>query len=143
MKKLIPVIIAALVIVMGTYAISQAAESTPGSESDPVVSKSYVDSEIAKIKASAGGSQSFQAISVKAGQKVLGGDGTEIILRSGEAKSISNQNNGIADLTAGKDLMGSQNIVLNHLLMVPRNDGRGILATTDIWIMVKGAYTLQ
>ncbi len=141
--KRITVITTVLLLVLSLFAVAQAATVTPGSEGDPVVTKSYVDSEIAKIKGSSATSATFEAVFVNAGKSVLGGDGTEMILRSGEAKSISNIENGIADLTAGKDLMGSQSILPNHLLLVPRNDGRGISATTDIWIMIKGQYKIQ
>ncbi len=145
MKK-VTVLTIVLLLVLSLFAVAQAATTTPGSEGDPVVTKSYVDSEIAKIKGtttSSGGNVTFEAVFVNAGKNVLGGNGTEMILRSGEARSISNTENGIADLTDGKDLMGSQNIVQNHLLLVPRNDGRGISATTDIWVMIKGEYTIQ
>lgn len=139
MKKLLAVV-TVLVVLAGFSIVAGAATTTPGSENDPVVTKSYVD---AQIKANAGAAKSYEAVFVNAGKKVLGGDGSEIILRSGEAKSLASGINGIADLTGGKDLMGDQAIIQNHLLLVPRNDGRGIIATTDIWIMVKGGYTIQ
>ncbi|MEG1583473.1 MAG: hypothetical protein RR131_02500 [Anaerovorax sp.] len=139
MKKLVA-IVTVLIVLCGFSAVAGAATTTPGSENDPVVTKSYVD---AQIKANAGAAKSYEAVFVNMGKKVLGGNGTEIILRSGEAKSLAKGSNGIADLTDGKDLMGNQGIVQNHLLLVPRNDGRGIVATTDIWIMVKGSYTIQ
>jgi len=41
------------------------------------------------------------------------------------------------------DLMTGSQVVTNHLLLVPRNDGRGITAVTDIWVMVRGTYTVQ
>lgn len=139
MKKIVA-IVTVIVAILGFSIVAGAATTTPGSETDPVVTKSYVD---AQIKANAGASKSYEAVFVNAGKKVLGGDGTEIILRSGEAKTVATGINGISDLTDGKDLMGNQVIAQNHQLLVPRNDGRGILATTDIWIMVRGSYTMQ
>ena len=47
-------IAAGLVVVISVFALTvsaAAAADTPGSESDPVVTKSYVDSQIAQIKA--------------------------------------------------------------------------------------------
>jgi hypothetical protein len=63
-------------------------------------------------------------------------------LRSGEATAIDNGYNGVANLTAGMDMMTGNNIELNHLLLVPRADGRGILATTEAWVMVRGSYSI-
>jgi hypothetical protein len=74
---------------------------------------------------------------------VLGKSGTEIILRSGEATAIDNGANGVSDITAGKDLMTGQSVGQNHLLLVPKDDGRGIQATTDLFVMVRGAYSIQ
>lgn len=139
-------IVAGLVIVFSVFAVTiavAAAADTPGSEGDPVVTKSYVDSQIAQIKSSGTASDTYVVVEVKAGQKVLGKSGTEIILRSGEATAIDNGANGVSDMTAGKDLMTGQSIGQNHLLLVPKDDGRGIQAITDLFVMVRGAYSIQ
>jgi len=105
--------------------------ASPGSEEDPVVSKSYVDARVA-----------FTPVELAAGQRLTGAGGTEIILRSGEATAIDNGENGVADLTAGTDLMSGDWVGLNHLLLVPRDDGRGIRALTEGWVMVRGDYEI-
>ncbi|MHC1721624.1 MAG: hypothetical protein AB9836_00315 [Aminipila sp.] len=130
-KSVIISIVTILVMVLG-ISFAMAATNQPGSESDPVVTKSYVDSRT-----------SYSPISLTAGQKLIGGEGAEIILRSGEATAIDNGANGVSDLTIGTDLMTGSQVVTNHLLLVPRNDGRGIKAVTDIWVMVRGTYTVQ
>ena len=139
-------IAAGLVIVFSLFAVTVAAAAaadTPGSEGDPVVTKSYVDSQIAQLKSSGTASDTYVVVEVKAGQKVLGKSGTEIILRSGEATAIDNGANGVSDMTAGKDMMTGQSIGQNHLLLVPKDDGRGIQAITDLFVMVRGAYLIQ
>lgn len=139
-------IVTGLVIVISVFAVTVAAAAaadTPGSEGDPVVTKSYVDSQIAQLKGSGAESGAYVVVQVSAGQRLLGKSGTEIILRSGEATAIDNGANGISDMTAGKDLMTGQSIGQNHLLLVPRDDGRGIQAITDIFAMVRGAYSIQ
>jgi hypothetical protein len=139
-------IVAGLVIVLSVFAVTVAAAAaadTPGSEGDPVVTKSYVDSQIAQIKGGSTASDTYIVVEVKAGQKVLGKSGTEIILRSGEATAIDNGANGVSDITDGKDLMTGQSVGQNHLLLTPKDDGRGIQAITDIFVMVKGPYSLQ
>jgi len=125
----------AIVIVMliGAGALVYASSSdAPGSVEDPLVSKSYVDARM-----------SFSSVELTEGQRLIGGDGTEIILRSGEATAIDNGYNGVADLTSGTDLMTGNQVGSNHLLLVPRADGRGITAVTDIWVLVRGDYTIH
>ena len=113
-----------------------AASDAPGSESDPVVTKSYVDQKISGFAA-------FAPLELKEGQSLVGQEGTEIILRSGEATAIGGVENGIADLTGGADLLSGATINMNHLLLIPRSDGRGITANTDIWVMIKGGYSID
>jgi len=129
-------------------AISAAATYTPGSSGDPVVTKSYVDSKLADLKAligqgSGGNSEAYAPLQVPADKTLLGGSGTEIILRSGEATAIDNGANGISDITAGKDLRTGDALSANHLLLIPREDGRGIKATTEIWVLIRGSYQIK
>ena len=71
-------------------------------------------------------------------------EGTELILRSGEATAVGNiDGDGVSDVTLGVDLKMGEKINRNHLLIVPRKDGRGIVAKTDSWIMVKGKYEIK
>lgn len=139
-------IVAGLVIIFSVFAVTVAAAAaagTPGSEGDPVVTKSYVDSQIAQLQSGGTTSATYTVVEVKAGQKVLGKSGTEIILRSGEATAIDNGANGVSDITSGTDLMTGQSVGQNHLLLVPKDDGRGIQAITDLFVMVRGPYTIQ
>ncbi|WP_027398792.1 hypothetical protein [Anaerovorax odorimutans] len=142
MKKIILILITGILLLALTI-VAGAVSTTPGSEDDPVVTKSYVDSQIAELKSNNTTAETFKAIEVKAGQKLIGSEGTEIILRSGEAKAIDNGANGVSDISDGKDLMTGYWVYPNHLLLTPRDDGRGISATTDIWVMVRGSYTIQ
>lgn len=132
MKKSIIIAMSVLIVLSLGVSMALAGSDEPGSEGDPVVTKSYVDSKTA-----------YTPISLTAGQKLIGGEGCEIILRSGEASAIGNSSNGVSDVTAGMDLMSGAYVGANHLLLVPRNDGRGIYAITDIWVMVRGTYTIQ
>src|SRR5665648_1214968 len=75
MKK-ITIIVLIGVLILGIGGVS-AAVNTPGSETDPVVTKSYVDSKV-----------SYLPVKLEAGQTLIGDEGTEIILRSGEATAI-------------------------------------------------------
>ena len=147
-KQGIALIVVLALCLTATIAIA-AASGDAGSSDDPLVSKSYVDEKIADLKASlsgnSGGSETgaYRAISLEEGQTLVGKEGTEIILRSGEATAIDNCSNGISDLTVGKDLWTGDAVLTNHQLLVPRADGRCIKAKTIIWVMVRGGYTIQ
>lgn len=138
--------ITSLVILLLTITIAAVAGAgTPGSEDDPVVTKSYVDQQIAEL--SAGGSNAtsdaFKVIEVQAGKKILGKEGTEMILRGGSATVIDNGIDGISDVTSGVDLKQDVSVPRNHHLLVPKADGRGIHTKELCWVMIKGGYTVE
>ncbi|MDD2216052.1 MAG: hypothetical protein PHR60_06515 [Eubacteriales bacterium] len=145
MNKRKAIISIVVIIVIATTVAAGAQTYDPGSKEDPVVTKSYVDAQIAALKSSggSGSAATFEAVFVEAGKKLIGGAGTELILRSGRASAIDNGADGLSDLTGAKDLIGGSDVGKNHLLLVPRDDGRGIRATTDLWVMVKGSYTIK
>ena len=68
----------------------------------------------------------------------------EIILRSGHAAAyLGGNDNGLADLTDGGELMEGDSLVSNHLLMIPRGDGRGVrITSSEAYIMVRGGYRI-
>ena len=87
-------------------------------------------------------SVSYEVVTLKRGQKLLGN--CEIILRSGKANTICPDAAGISDLTAGADLPDSTALASNHLLLVPRDDGRGIIAASNtVYVMVRGTYRIE
>ena len=146
-----------------------AADSRIGTQSDPLVTKSYVDSkiaqmngsgntsdlnatiaaqekliselsqQIAQLQASQGG---YEIVTVAAGQTIYGKQGSEIIIRSGEGNIIGSAAGGVQDITDGVDLAGGQMAPNNNLLLIPREDGRGISATRTMVVMVRGGYTI-
>ncbi|WP_317890696.1 hypothetical protein [Paenibacillus arenilitoris] len=124
---------------------------TPGSVEDPVVTKSYVDEQLAKLGAGDGttgtvGEASLEVVAVPAGKTLMAGQGTEVIVRVGKAIAYSSDANGISDLTAGSDLTKGKAVPTNHLLLFPR-EGRGILPDpaqkNGLTVLVRGSYTIQ
>ncbi len=174
MKKVvmgIEVLLATCILAGGTVFAA-----TIGSESDPLVSKSYVDSKIeqvltlingngtgsssgvdvdalaeqvlAKINEGdiTGGSvaaEGYVPVSVAVGQTIYGGEGTEFILRAGKGNISVSGVDGIADITTGEELLNGSKAVKNHLMIVPRDDGRGIEVTEAAWFLVKGSYEIN
>ncbi len=126
-----------------------------GTQDDPLVSKSYVDDKINQVLeivnggsvsvdgtiAPAGGS--YQPVYASVGQVVLGGEGTEMILRSGKANIYIEGVDGLVDATTGKNLTTGDVATSNHIMIVPRDDGRGVKVTEAAWFLIKGDYTIK
>ena len=143
-------IVSLILLLMSGSLMAAAAAGAPGSEDDPVVTKSYVDSAIASLRASlsgagtgASGGGEWQVVCVPGGKSVVGETGTQMILRSGTATAIDNGANGISDLTGGSDLRQGAAVSKNHLLLIPGSDGRGIRTAGECWVMISGGYALQ
>ncbi len=127
--------------------------TSPGSVEDPVVTKSYVDEQLAKLGGGTPGGgttpvaeSALEVVTVPAGKTLMAGQGTEVIVRVGKAIAYSSDASGIADLTGGTDLTKGKAVPTNHLLLFPR-EGRGILPDPNqkngLTVLVKGSYTLQ
>ncbi|MBR5156220.1 MAG: hypothetical protein IKW59_00445 [Clostridia bacterium] len=161
-KKMIMWLAAALsALLVCTMAVS----ALPGDNSDPVVTKSYIDKVVEEIKAyvaDAVGSKvdngenneknesvvssesaKYEIVNVKKGKKITFGESTEIILRAGNGTVFTTEQGGIADVTGGNDLTAGARVPLNHLLIVPRDDGRGFTTESDAVIMVRGSYNIE
>lgn len=141
--------------------------ATAGGIDDPLVSKSYVDdklNQLMDIIKNMGESNSnensetdntdntvgevsepliYTPVFVEVGKTILGHEGTEIILRSGIGSVVTVGADGITNLTKGIDLVEGENVEKNNLLIIPREDGRGIKVTSSAWFLVKGGYTIK
>lgn len=135
------ILIFASVFVSTTFADSS---SDPGSINDPIVTKSYVDEQIRKIQGGSGGQASaIVTEKLNKGDVLVAGSGTEVILRTGTAVAYGDGSNGIPDVTGGADIKIGNNIPLNHQLIFPKADGRGIKITTGpAYVMVRGEYQI-
>ena len=145
-------VLGVITILLGTTVVF----SEPGSEEDPLVSlsylekrmeqfKYYVDEKLDKISTGSGNdvSNNLEVVEIMSGQSIIGKNGTEIILRSGRAKIIAGKLGGLSDVTEGKDLGMDKLVPLNHLLIIPRDDNRGVLAITEAIFLVKGEYEIK
>ncbi len=184
-KYILPAVIIGLLVANLNLKESNATSGTPGTATDPVVTKSYVDEQIALALSNGStsnntgsntGSNSgtvstgltasqLEAISTRIyndvlaktsditplhkpvqafkGQTILGAEGTEIILRSGDCVIYSIVENGVTNLTYGTNLDNGEAVAKDNLLIVPRQDGRGVTITTDeAWFMIRGDYEI-
>lgn len=84
----------------------------------------------------------FTILNPTAGQTLILENGSELIVRTGGAVVVTTTS-GLADVTIGTDIDDGEAVGLNHLMICPRTDGRGVRFTADSWIMVRGAFTLE
>lgn len=104
----------------------------PGSSGDPLVTQSYVDKQI-----------KWNVVELNTGQVLKGGAGSELILRRGRAVIVDSTGNGIPNVTSGVDLRAGSSVPVNNLLIVPREDGRGIKAMAPVVVMYRGTANVQ
>ncbi len=128
------------------------ATGTQGSESDPLVTLSYLNEKFLpellqkadeKIEERAGqlteqieaGKTVFKTLEVPAGGAVSLSAGTQLILRSGEAANTD----GIIDLTTGSTMWGG--LAANHLYSATA-DGQTVTVSADALFLVLGDHTV-
>ena len=81
-------------------------------------------------------------VTVKAGQKLLGGVGCEFLLRSGSAVCVAASAPGLIDSTDGATLASGGAIQPNHLYLSTA-EGRGLQAGSDATVLVRGSYQIS
>ncbi len=89
--------------------------------------------------------EGYEVIEVMLGSKVIAKSPCDIMLRSGTAVAISQfDSQGLSDYTAGAEVMNGEGITINHMMLIPRGDGRGILITSaNAFIMIRGEYAIE
>ncbi len=119
-----------LLFVAGSFA------AEPGTDGDPLITRSYVESVVLPAAR-------FQVVSVPAGRTAVFAAGTEAVLRMGDCVVVGTDKGGLADVTMGYDLPGGTAVQGNHHLICPLDDGRGLRASSDCLVMIKGSYTIK
>lgn len=170
MKKKTRILLTLLAVltVLALFASAVLADNTPYEGSDLPVSESYVlralraldekltakidtlSNDMAKLGTDAPAvtepaapvNVGFEVVRLTKGQKIVGA--VELILRSGTAEAVCPGADQLADLTGGSDIAGGTSVTRNHLLLVPRDDGRGLMVTSnEAYLMVRGSYTVE
>ena len=165
-KLLITFILLLIFTTLGIFAVNSEAQSAvPGSGADPLVSRSCVDSRINQVIAMIANPQpstgnidadslreeimaeiiaklAYTPVFAHSGQIVLGGEGTEIILRSGRGFAYTLAENGVINTTTGMELFNDFEIPRNHSIVIPRDDGRGVRVIEDAWFIVRGGFQI-
>ena len=105
--------------------------------------REYIDSKVSSGGAPSPSTDGFEVLELEEGDTLLLGGGSTLILRTGDAKIIASENGGISDTTDGVDLQTDEDVPADHMLIIPRSDGRGIVCTTKVYAMVNGTYEIQ
>ncbi len=107
----------------------------------PETAAPSIDSEPAEQESS---SAVFEVVELTWGDALYAVTACEIQLRAGEAFCIApDPTQGLADITTGDEVYHGQSLVKNHMLLIPRGDGRGIMANSQsVFIMVRGEYKI-
>lgn len=122
--------------------------TSPSSTGTAISEQRIVDNVMAKLEdlgtVSAGGGLTFEPVQATQGQIVVGKEGAEIILRSGTAISYCTGVDGIIDTSTGTEYFNGTELEKNHLIIVPRADGRGAVVTSkEAWFIIKGGYEIK
>ena len=159
-KKTLLILIAAGILALG-IGVGAYAASAFGSQSDPLIAKSYLDDvyapdlrsqfesetdtkvqqleqQITSVSSVATGS--FQTVTVSYGQTLRCTAGSEFVLRSGSANAFTKD--GISDLTAGSVVSSGSQISANHLCAASAADD-GLTATGSVTVLVRGVYSVS
>ncbi len=143
--------------------IFAAASVTASTDTDPLITLSYLEKvafpkfkddvlasvpkpEPAQPTATQNVSASYSVIEVLKDQTVLAGSVCEIIVRPGSSAVCVSpfEDQGIADITLGSEILNGTEIPINSYCIIPRgNDGRGIkILSEKAYIMIRGDYTI-
>ena len=89
-------------------------------------------------------SSAFEVVELSWGDRLFAESACEIMLRAGVVMCIApDASQGLADTTGGYEIYNGDYLTKNHMCLIPRADGRGILAESDsVYIMVRGEYSI-
>lgn len=89
----------------------------------------------------------YEVVELSKDQKLSSKNGTvEVIVRPGSAAVAFSDipENGLSDISEMKEVLNGEQIGINHALIIPRNDGRGIVITSDkAYVLVRGDYIVE
>ncbi len=143
-----------LALVLVTVVVAAVAAGNQGSQSDPLVTLSYLNEKalpelLAQVdkkveegtkelreKMEDKGQAVFQTLEVDSGKTVTLTAGSQLLLRSGAASCTD----GLIDLTTGETVWGE--LAVNHLY-IASGEGQKITVAEKAAVMTLGGYTVQ
>ena len=159
-KKKIRTILCVLLAAAGLTAVGALAAGGAGSQSDPLVTLSYLtetftgqimDDAIARRNAqliqelgggsvSSGTASAYSAVTLTAGQTLYGEAGCEVLLRSGSAACGGTGTASMTDATTGGSLNGGGALEGNHLYLMP--ESQSVFTAEGAVLLVRGSFII-
>ncbi len=147
-------IVLAGIVLFGGVVAGAAGTGSPGSQDDPLVTRSFVLEQIEKAlsgsKSEDTGSDAakyfkWQVAELVPGQQFEGMAGTELIVRAGKAVLVDPPGSGVPDITSGTNVRAGNTLALDHQLIIPRSDGRGFICLPgkNVIVMYKGEAVIK
>lgn len=171
-KRVVTIIsvIIGIIVILGIWAV---AETNYGSQSDPLITLSYItdvftgqiteklnqqiDTKVSELKseleasvaelerlyAEQDDSRKFELVTLSEGQVLTGSVGTELMLRVGTAQCHASASPGLIDYTSAGILENGGSLEKNHMYMITI-EGRGIKATSsNVMVLVRGEHAIS
>ena len=131
MKKqsMITLALLAVLLLVGTGYAAGAAGAQPGSNADPLVSKSYVDEQVASIQKKSG----YEAITLSKGKQLVCAKGAQVVVTA---------TGSLSDLTEGKKVAKGKAVSTDHSFLVLK-ENTGVKATKSATVFVQGQYSIK
>lgn len=165
-------IAAAALCVCFLFTAAYAANAAPGSQTDPLVTLSYLNGAFTnQVKsmvdqtvndrqaemeqslnnilagavsgAAPAGSGVFTVVTLSQGQTLVGDVGCEVMLRVGSALCSAPDAVGLIDTTSGSVLGNGQALAANHLYMVTVSTHSVTAAAPTVKLLVRGPYAIS
>lgn len=133
-KKMLITLLLMAVLIFGAGLIVGAVTADPGSNEDPLITKSYLDTRIEEFNKDTG----YQKITVSKGRSLVCATGAQLIVVSGNVKA----NAALIDTTKGKKTAKSKNLTKNHSLLVTK-DNTSVKSSGSSVVYVLGQYKLK
>ena len=154
-----------LTMLSAVLLICVAADDLYSSKDDPLISLSYandvlgpeimtevlkkIDADyVKKSDLEPTNPSGYSLLTMRQGQALMAKDICEVILTEGEATAVvtsaTNIENGagLIDTTTGSVVTNGEQLSANHAVVIPKPDGRGLRAASQIQILVRGEYNI-
>ena len=99
---------------------------------------------VTTVEVTSGQSTVFEVVELTWGDILYAESACEVMLRAGAAVCMApDAKQGLADITGGYEIYNGEFLTKNHMCLIPRADGRGLVAQSEsVYIMVRGDYSI-
>ena len=159
LKQIARITFLTFVILTSTVTISHYGDAATkgGTESDPIVTKSYVDKQISSLKTDIDSLtkevsslktqlkkvKDGKYITVKKGKTLIMKTGCQVIVYSGSMTMVGEKGTYLTDATAGKKIAVGTKVSNRRIIVSAISDTRGLKANKESQVLVSGSYSIK